>query len=610
MVLGEGVRSASRVDAPVGRCVMHANSSEAERVFVAYLASLTPGEPFDLDQLVARHPELADALRSLHDDWRRLSELVDATQGAPAANASIRARFGDEANPAVTIGRGQDEDPSVDPLLRGLEERRPATSRYQLLGEVARGGMGVILKVWDSDLRRHLAMKVILDKTVPTTRSEASVVARFLEEAQITGQLDHPSIVPVHELGLAVDGRVYFTMRLVRGRDLAKVFEDAWSGVDGWNTTRALGSLLRACEAVAFAHAKGVVHRDLKPANVMVGRFGEVYVMDWGLARVLGQPDRHDLRLDVDPSRASVIATDRSDPAASDSPLRTADGDIIGTPTYMAPEQALGRLAELNQAADVYSIGAMLYHLLARTPPYVQRDEKTTANIVLSRLFVGSPEPLSKLAPDVAPELISICEKAMARKPADRYANMEELSDDLRAYLEDRVVRAHRTGAIVELRKWMKRNRVASAAILVAIALAVGGSSGIAIVQARANERIGLLGQDIETRQAELEAASSKLNDTRNQLLSEQQEVVRLEQRRRETDSELRATRERMEASSAEALRFISEIEHHRRTRDEIATSLREMKDEREALRRQIDVLDRDRAEIMKTRSQPESDGN
>jgi hypothetical protein len=162
--------------------------------------------------------------------------------------------------------------------------------------------MGAILKVWDGDLRRHLAMKVVLGTGSSANPGETPAVdqkqiARFLEEAQVTGQLDHPGIVPVHELGLDADGRVYFTMKLVKGRDLKRIFDLVFEEQEGWNETRALGVIQKVCDAMAYAHVKGVIHRDLKPANVMVGNFGEVFVMDWGLARVLGRSDSHDLRI-------------------------------------------------------------------------------------------------------------------------------------------------------------------------------------------------------------------------------------------------------------------------------------------------------------------------
>jgi serine/threonine protein kinase len=219
-------------------------------------------------------------------------------------------------------------------------------------------------------------MKVILGKADASSSGQTPPVdrrllARFLEEAQITGQLDHPGIVPVHELGLDSTGRVFFTMKLVKGRDLKSIFELVFTGREDWNETRALTVLLKVCEALAYAHKKGVIHRDLKPANVMVGAFGEVYVMDWGLARVLGREDTHDLRLQPEPG-ASSLRTERKEEReeAPDSPLFTMDGDVVGTPCYMPPEQARGEVERLGPRADVYAIGAMLYHLLARQMPY------------------------------------------------------------------------------------------------------------------------------------------------------------------------------------------------------------------------------------------------
>jgi serine/threonine-protein kinase len=164
---------------------------------------------------------------------------------------------------------------------------------YALEGEIARGGMGVIVKAFDRDLTRDVALKVLRDELT----GEARCVRRFFEEARITARLDHPGIVPVHQVGLDPQGRPYFAMRLVRGRDLGRIISLANANANGWSQTRALSVILKVCEAMAYAHDKGVIHRDLKPSNVMVGEFGEVYVMDWGLARAIGGQDAHDLRL-------------------------------------------------------------------------------------------------------------------------------------------------------------------------------------------------------------------------------------------------------------------------------------------------------------------------
>jgi len=194
--------------------------------------------------------------------------------------ARLRAKYGEGVDPEVSLG-GEPTGPgeaeaqsgsATDELLRRLSEHGLKSPRYKLEGEVARGGMGAILRVWDEDLRRYLAMKVVLGKgdapgSARTPQVDTRALARFLEEAQVTGQLDHPGIVPVHELGLDADGRVYFTMKLVKGRDLKAIFDLVFEEKEGWNETRALSVILRACEAVAYAHRKGVIHRDLKPAN-------------------------------------------------------------------------------------------------------------------------------------------------------------------------------------------------------------------------------------------------------------------------------------------------------------------------------------------------------
>jgi WD40 repeat protein/tRNA A-37 threonylcarbamoyl transferase component Bud32 len=376
-------------------------------------------------------------------------------------------------------------------IIARLRARPRIEDRYEAEREIARGGMGAILRVHDRDLRRELAMKVILEDlggADPTSSDAQRIRARFLEEAQVTGQLDHPGIVPVHELGLDARGRLYFTMKLVRGRDLRAVYDALRKNEEGWNLPRVLGVLLRVCEAMAFAHEKGVIHRDLKPANVMVGRFGEVYVMDWGLARVMGSQTNHDR---AHTSAERHVESERRETARSgDSSLATLDGDIVGTPAYMSPEQALGRHDEVGARSDVYSLGAMLYELLAGHAPYMPAGEQRTPFTVVRLLTQGPPEPIERLAKGAPEELVSICEKAMARESGARYAGMLELAEDLRAYLEGRVVRAHSTGAVVEFKKWIGRNRGFAAAVATAITVALGLSAALLIMQTRSNRQL------------------------------------------------------------------------------------------------------------------------
>jgi WD40 repeat protein/serine/threonine protein kinase len=411
-------------------------------------------------------------------------------------------------------------------IVARLSDRPRLGQRYEIKNEVGRGAMGAVLRVYDADLRRQLAVKVMLafesangSRTASQESSAARRYARFLEEAQITGQLDHPGIVPVHEIGLDGEGRLYFTMKLVRGRELREVYELVRKGEDGWNLTRALNVLLRVGEAMAFAHEKGVIHRDLKPDNVMVGRFGEVYVMDWGLAKVLGSTDTRDVRVRRADASHSLVRTERRDRAQeADSPLATMDGDIVGTPCYMPPEQARGRLEDIGPHSDVYSVGAMLYELLGGHMPYCGKGDRPTPQAVLGALIQGPPKSVRTLVKSLPDELVAICEKAMAREIPDRYPSMAGLTEDLRAYLEGRVVSAYETGALAEFKKWIARNVAFALTVGAALVLGFGGLYGMLALAQRKNAELSDQKGVLEQQKVEL----SKKNDE----LKEQTEAV------------------------------------------------------------------------------------
>ena len=380
-------------------------------------------------------------------------------------------------------------------LLSRLEAQSPRESRYRLQGEIGRGGMGAVLRVWDGALHRQLAMKVVLKDGQPSsvvrTPADPRTLSRFLEEAQVTGQLDHPGIVPVHELGMDSQGRVYFTMKLVKGKTLKEVFAELADGAEGWTQARVLGLLLKVCEAMSYAHAKGVIHRDLKPANVMVGRFGEVFVMDWGLAKVLGREESRDIRIQPEIAATSELHSSRRSLSEEtpDSPLVTMDGDVVGTPAYMSPEQAMGTIEALGPPSDVYSMGAMLYHLLSGQMPYVPPSARLNNYAIWHRVQEGPPQPLHELAPGAPSELVAICEKAMERDASRRYRDMTELAEDLRAYLEQRVVHAYETGALAELRKWIERNKALASSAAAAVLLLIAGLTVSLVFEARAERK-------------------------------------------------------------------------------------------------------------------------
>jgi serine/threonine-protein kinase len=279
--------------------------------------------------------------------------------------------------------------------------RAGRSKRYERRGESAQGGMGVVLSVWDKLLRRPLAMK--LQPTQGPDGTEEAV-ARFLREAKVAAQLQHPGVIPILDIGVDERGRLYYTMPLIEGRDLRSIFDKAHTESQGRSLTRALFALLKVCEVVGYAHSRKVIHGDLKPANVMLGRFGEIYVLDWGLATLESET--------------------------------LPEGVVSGTPSYMAPERAEGRV---SFRSDVYSLGAMLYRLLAGRSPYAPRHGRDDAKKTLELIRRGPATPLQRLAPDAPPELLAACERAMARAPEARQASAGELAAELQDFLVGRV---------------------------------------------------------------------------------------------------------------------------------------------------------------------------
>lgn len=407
----------------------------AEELLLDALADRSRLDEAGFDSLCARHPEHAAQLRVVYASYRTVESSLRGAAAAAAVSEDVTSR---------------------------------AAGRFRVLGELGRGGMSIVYAAWDAKLRRKVALKTLLPFAAEGPVAAARLQrrrARLTHEAQVLAQLDHPGIVPVYDVVHDDDGAAYVAMLRVRGVDLREIYRRAWSEESEWSLARVVGVLQRVCEALSYAHGKGVLHRDLKPANVMVGAYGEAYVMDWGLARTgaveLAKQDAASPRGDPSPSSdgsLSLVVTDRDD-SDSAAALHTQRGDVLGTPSYMSPEQAAGELERIDERSDVYSVGAMLYELLARTAPYVRPGEASTSTQILSALREAPPAPLVTLAPDAPAELIAIADKAMSRAPEQRYASMAELADDLRAFLEGRVVRAYRTGAWAEARKWIGRHR-------------------------------------------------------------------------------------------------------------------------------------------------------
>ncbi len=310
-------------------------------------------------------------------------------------------------------------DRALDRLRDVTEWPDLSGTRYELRGEVARGGMGVVYLARDRELERDVALKVIAAETAGLEAAE-----RLRREARIIARLEHPGIVPVHDAGTLPDGRVFYAMKLVSGQRLDELAQKALP------LRERLRVLQRICEPVAFAHAHGVIHRDLKPENVMVGPFGEVLVMDWGVAKHREEP----------PPRANGEGT--PPPRSGD----TAHGTILGTPAYMAPEQARGEVERVDARADVYALGAILYFLLTGHAPGRPRADPEAP----TRTWAGGsgPRPAGvppprEAAPDVPRPLEAICLKALAPEPEERYPSASDLAADVGRFLEGEPVSAY-----------------------------------------------------------------------------------------------------------------------------------------------------------------------
>jgi len=344
-------------------------------------------------------------------------------------------------------------------------------SRYELHGILGKGSMGEVRIARDLGLLRKVAYK-----TMGTRYTGRQIEKRFIAEARITGQLDHPNIVPVHALERRDNGQPAYVMRLVQGRTLRATLDDAREQVAANGTPDAehrlvvrLEHFLKVCDALAYAHSKGVVHRDLKPANVMIGRFGEVYVMDWGLAKLVGRPDTL-APLDSASSSQVQIAAGRE--SAYD---RTRFGQVVGTLAYMAPEQARGDAEIVGPAADQFALGLLMYEVLTLRHPYLGDDFDSTPPWLASRVKRGAvlPTHYGSAGEHVPMDLVAVMRRATRAEIEDRYPSVEAFARDIRAALRDAPTTARPDDAWRALRRWTRHH---NAVTLSALVLLVVGS--------------------------------------------------------------------------------------------------------------------------------------
>ena len=412
---------------------------------------------------------------------------ADATstrlRGLPAI---VEQLLTETARPASTIRRGPYDTLPQKPT-REDSERKPATpqtpgDRFDILQVLAQGGLGVVYLARDREIDRTVALKQVKSKWA----DDEDARARFLLEARVTGRLEHPGVAPVYALGSDDTGRPYYAMRLIRGESLLEVIERFHHGRGAEvhpakrlpELRKLLGRFVEVCNAVDYAHSKGVIHRDLKPANIMVGKFGETLVVDWGLAKVIGSDE-------------DVALTTRMAPSlpGNDEVTETRLGTAIGTPAYMSPEQAAGRINELGPATDVYSLGATLYHLLTGWLPHGEEDQ---VDATLAKVAEAKIMPPRERAAWLPRPLASICMKALAPTPQGRYLSARALADEIQRWLADEPVAAHREGVAERASRWIRNHRTLATALavayLVATAAIVAGVIAWNVVQERERE--------------------------------------------------------------------------------------------------------------------------
>ena len=370
-------------------------------------------------------------------------------------------------------GAGAETISLADNILTRDQDRK-----YKLRSEIARGGMGLVMEAHDINLHRGVAMKVLLD---PHTASKQRIL-RFIEEARITAQLQHPGIVPIHEIGVDKNGNVFYTMKHVTGRTLKEILKKLKEGktetVAEYPINRLLNILKRVCDAVAYAHSKGVVHRDLKPDNIMIGDYGEVMVLDWGLAKLMKHHENGNIERTISPDVETTKELRKDIESirhGSSEIMVTMEGNVIGTPGYMAPEQARGQIGRIDERSDVYSLGAILYHIL-KLEPTVRCDTTARRQDVLEKIRTNRIEPL-KENKRATKSLIAITMKALSLRPKDRYGTVKSFQSDLDAYMGGFLVTAEEESVVKLAKLFVLRHKVVSLFSIIMLGFLITGLS-------------------------------------------------------------------------------------------------------------------------------------
>lgn len=463
--------------------VTQPSDDQLDALICEYLEAAERGRPPAEEDFIAQHPAFAEQLREFFSDWGGIPD--PASKGSTAETQDTQ---------------HDDSDPAQGKVARQLE-----LEDFELVREIGRGGMGQVFEARQRSLRRVVAVKAMAaGKTSArhgrhggkaAERNTQELRGRFLREAEVTGGLQHPGIVPVYAVGSAADGEPYYAMRLIEGESLHDAIERFHASLnlgEDFPRTRALEfrrllrRLIDVCNAIDYAHSQQVIHRDIKPRNVMLGRFGETLVVDWGLAKL---------------TAPGTSLVDTSPLPVSQPISGTHQGSAVGTPAFMSPEQASGELERLGPASDVYSLGATLYCLLTGKQAFEGRDLLA----IFDRVKRGDfPKPRA-VCPHVPAALEAICLKAMALEKSGRYATATLLADDLERWLADEPVSAYREPFLERCARWGRRHRTWIRA----------GMLGLAVVSALAALSAWMIDRERQATELHRKQALARLNQSR-----------------------------------------------------------------------------------------------
>jgi serine/threonine protein kinase len=449
-----------------------------------------------LEGLVGKH-----LARHEHDVERSLAAL----SGVGSAAVSLRGVNDPDVQASMQYLAVAEADPNA--TIEPLQESSPSSAtRFKKLRPHAKGGLGEIFVAEDQELHREVALKEIHHAQADDDHSRT----QFLLEAEITGGLEHPGIVPVYGLGTYADGRPYYAMRFIKGSSLQDAIRAYYAkhDRDTIEFQKLLRRFLDVCNAIQYAHDRGVLHRDLKPGNIMLGKYGETMVVDWGLAKVTGQTEstREDAERPLRPSSGSTVAA-------------TQQGSLKGTPGYMSPEQAAGELERLGVVSDVYSLGATLYHLLTGQNAFPGKSYPE----VLQKVRTGDFSHPRQVRQDISRPLEAVCLKAMALEPENRYPSVQCLAAEIERWLADQPVLAFREPITARARRWVRKRPGLTGSFLAAVAVGlVGLAAGIVIVSAKNHELSIANKNEKQARRAESQA---KVTAQTNEQLAKEQKV-------------------------------------------------------------------------------------